>query len=81
VALFHVLRRRHHSMEQYGNQTTFNLETVLKQNIGNADFYRNDCLKLNSWSDVVDQIFYQVRLEAATVFCLFRTAAATTNLD
>lgn len=50
-------------MEQYGNQSTYNLETVLKQNINNADFYKNDCLKLNSWSDVVDQIFYQVGRE------------------
>lgn len=47
-------------MEQYGNQTTYNLETVLQQNIRNADFYRNDCLKLNSWNDVIDQIYYQV---------------------
>jgi hypothetical protein len=47
-------------MEQYGNQTTYNLETVLQQNIRNADFYRNDCMKLNSWSDIVDQIYYQV---------------------
>lgn len=48
-------------MEQYGNQSTYNLETVLKQNINNADFYKNDCLKLKSWSEVIDQIFYQVR--------------------
>lgn len=67
-------------MDQYGNQTTFNLETVLKQNIGNADFYRNDCLKLNSWSDVVDQIFYQVRPETVTPFSLHRkTSAAATQ--
>lgn len=50
-------------MEQYGNQTTYNLETVLQQNIRNADFYRNDCMKLNSWSDIVDQIYYQVCLK------------------
>lgn len=51
-------------MEQYGNQSTYNLETVLKQNIGNADFYRNDCMKLNTWAEVIDQIFYQVCLTA-----------------
>lgn len=47
-------------MQQYGNQTTYNLETVLQQNIRNADFYKNDCLKLNNWTQVIDQIFYQV---------------------
>eukprot|EP00879_Flechtneria_rotunda_P011560 GHRR01012075.1.p3 GENE.GHRR01012075.1~~GHRR01012075.1.p3 ORF type:complete len:152 (+),score=22.62 GHRR01012075.1:635-1090(+) len=47
-------------MDQYGN-SNYNLETVLKQNIVNSDFYRNDCaVKLKTWSEVIDQIFYQV---------------------
>jgi pre-mRNA-splicing factor 38B len=48
-------------MEQYGNLQTYNLESVLKQNIVNSDYYRNDCLKLTSWSEVIDQIFYDVK--------------------
>lgn len=47
-------------MEQYGNPTTYNLETVVKQNIVNSDYYRNDCSKLSTWSEIIDQIFYQV---------------------
>lgn len=56
-------------MEQYGNQSTYNLETVLKQNIGNADFYRNDCMKLNTWAAIIDQIYYQVCQTVAAVQC------------
>lgn len=48
-------------MEQYGSQSTYNLETVLQQNVKNADFFRNDCAKLTTWSAVIDQIYYQVR--------------------
>lgn len=67
--------RLHAAMEQYGNQSTYNLETVLKQNINNADFYKNDCLKLKSWSEVIDQIFYQVCVLAQSSDC--HTVAAT----
>ncbi|KAF8067307.1 SRL1 [Scenedesmus sp. PABB004] len=47
-------------MEQYGNTTTFNLESVLMQNIVRADFYKTDCAALTSWAAVVDQIYFQV---------------------
>ena len=44
-------------MEIYGNPTTFNVENVLRQNITACDYYRNDCLRLASWQDVVDEIY------------------------
>jgi pre-mRNA-splicing factor 38B len=47
-------------MEQYGNLSTYNLESVLKQNIGNSDYYRNDCSKLTTWEAVIDAIYDQV---------------------
>jgi pre-mRNA-splicing factor 38B len=47
-------------MEQYGNLTTYNLESVLKQNIGNSDYYRNDCASLTTWEAVIDAIYDQV---------------------
>lgn len=47
-------------MEQYGNLTTYNLEAVLQRNVVNCDFYKNSCSELHTWSDVVDQIYYQV---------------------
>ena len=43
-------------MEIYGNATTFNIENVLRQNILGCDYYRNDCGRLESWRDVVDEI-------------------------
>jgi pre-mRNA-splicing factor 38B len=48
-------------MEQYGNTTTYNLEIVLKQNIVNSDYYRNDCTKLSTWGEVIDQIYFDVK--------------------
>jgi hypothetical protein len=47
-------------MEIYGNATTFNLETVLKQNITACDYYRNDCTRLPDWQSVVDEIYNAV---------------------
>jgi pre-mRNA-splicing factor 38B len=46
-------------MEQWGN-ASFNLETVLKQNILNSDYFRNDCMKLASWSQLVDVVYEEV---------------------
>lgn len=47
-------------MEIYGSSTTFNLESVLRANIINSDYYRNDCMKLTTWAEVIDQIYYDV---------------------
>lgn len=47
-------------MEQYGNLSTYNLESVLNQNIKNSDYYRNDCAKLLDWESVIDAIYDQV---------------------
>ena len=48
------------TMEIYGNTATFNVENVLKQNIVGSDYYRNDCMRLLSWSEVIDEIYYNV---------------------
>lgn len=67
-------------MEQHGNTTTFNLESVLRQNILNSDYYQKTVVTLTSWQDVVDEIFYSVKdcepwlggnaRGASTAFCL-----------
>lgn len=48
-------------MEIYGNPSTYNLENVLRQNILTSDYYRNTCLKLSSWEEVIDEIYYSVK--------------------
>ncbi|KAK9819895.1 hypothetical protein WJX72_003744 [[Myrmecia] bisecta] len=67
-------------MEQYGNQSTFNVESVLRKNITDGEYYRDTCLKLGTWEEVVDEIYYNVtHVEpwmsgnargASTAFCL-----------
>lgn len=47
-------------MEQYGNKETFNVELVLHKNIVDSEYYRDTCLKLNSWEEVVDEIYSTV---------------------
>ncbi|PNH05807.1 Pre-mRNA-splicing factor 38B [Tetrabaena socialis] len=47
-------------MEQYGSTTTYNLENVLRQNILGSDYYRQTCMTLSNWSDIVDEIFEHV---------------------
>lgn len=48
-------------MELYGNQTTFNVENVLRQNILNSEYFRKTCSQLSSWEEVVDEIYYNVQ--------------------
>lgn len=48
------------SMEQHGNKTTYNIETVLRKNIVDSEYWRNTCAKLQTWEEVVDQIYYDV---------------------
>ncbi|CAD7704842.1 unnamed protein product [Ostreobium quekettii] len=67
-------------MEQHGNKTTFNMENVLRQNIINSEYFRDTCMKLGSWEEIVDEIYYNVdHVEpwmsgnargASTAFCL-----------
>ena len=47
-------------MEQHGNKTTYNIETVLRKNIVDSEYWRNTCAKLQTWEEIVDQIFYDV---------------------
>ncbi|KAL3156476.1 hypothetical protein ABBQ38_000781 [Trebouxia sp. C0009 RCD-2024] len=47
-------------MEQHGNNTTYNVETVLRKNIVDSEYWRNTCAKLQTWEEIVDQIFYDV---------------------
>ena len=66
-------------MEQYGN-ASYNVESVLRKNIVDSEYFRDTCGKLGSWSEVVDQIYYDVTSVepwmsgnargASTAFCL-----------
>lgn len=46
-------------MEQYGNKSNYNLEGVLAQNIMNSDYLKR-CAELQTWSDVMDEIYNEV---------------------
>lgn len=48
-------------MEQYGNTTTYNVESVLQKNVVNSEYFRDTCMKLSSWEEVVDEIYYSVQ--------------------
>ena len=48
------------AMEQHGNKATYNIETVLRKNIVDSEYWRNTCAKLQTWEEIVDQIFYDV---------------------
>jgi len=44
-------------MEQYGNISTFNLESVLVQNIKSSHYYIKKALDLDTVLDVIDEIY------------------------
>jgi PRP38 family len=46
---------------QYGNTTTFNFESVLRQNVLQSEYFRNTCSKLDEVEALVDQIYYDVQ--------------------
>ena len=68
------------ALEQYGNTTTYNVESVLQKNIANSEYFRDTCTKLSTWEEVVDEIYYSVHdvepwmsgnaRGASTAFCL-----------
>lgn len=67
-------------MEQYGNQSTYNVESVLHKNITGCEYYNKTCAKLENWTQVVDEIYDTVSdvepwmsgnaRGASTAFCL-----------
>lgn len=67
-------------MEQYGSTATYNMESVLRKNVVDSEYYRDTCMKLTTWAQVVDEVFYSVTdvepwmsgnaRGASTAFCL-----------
>ena len=67
-------------MEQYGSTATYNMESVLRKNIVDSEYFRDTCMKLGSWEEVVDEIYYSVHdvepwmsgnaRGASTAYCL-----------
>jgi len=77
-------------MEQYGNTTTYNVESVLQKNVVNSEYFRDTCMKLSSWEEVVDEIYYSVQdvepwmsgnaRGASSAFCLlYRSVRCATQ--
>lgn len=44
-------------MEQYGNTTTYNLESVLVQNIKTSPYYIRKAMDLDNAYEVIDEIY------------------------
>jgi hypothetical protein len=44
-------------MEQYGNTTTYNLESVLLQNIKRSLYWERRAKNIVDWNELVDEIF------------------------
>ena len=42
-------------MEQYGNASTYNIERVLYQNVQNSEYYKNNCVKLSTIDELIDE--------------------------
>lgn len=76
-------------MEQYGNQTTYNIESVLHKNITGCEYYNKTCAKLENWTQVVDEIYETVSdvepwmsgnaRGASTAFCLLFRSVRSQN--
>jgi PRP38 family len=43
-------------MQQYGNTTTFNIEKVLYQNAIDSLYFKNNCVKLSTFEELVDEV-------------------------
>jgi len=48
-------------MEVHGNKTTYNLENVLRQNILSSDYFKETCMNLHSFEEIVDEIYLNVK--------------------
>jgi pre-mRNA-splicing factor 38B len=47
-------------MDQYGNTTTFNIETVLMQNIKNNSYYQRTAFDIDTVTDLIDAVYESV---------------------
>ena len=47
-------------MEQYGNTSTFNVESVLSKNVTGSEYWRRTASKLATVESLIDQIYYDV---------------------
>ena len=74
-------------MEQYSTSATYNVESVLQKNVVGSEYYNKTCVKLEDWTQVVDEIWSTVSdvepwmsgnaRGASTAFCLlFRSVRA-----
>ncbi|KAL6747419.1 PRP38 family-domain-containing protein [Haematococcus lacustris] len=45
----------------YSNSSTFNLESVLRQNVLSSDYYNKTCLEFHTSDEVVDEIYQNVQ--------------------
>ncbi len=43
------------ALEQYGNTTTFNIESVLHKNIKDGEYFNKTCVKLTTFAELVDE--------------------------
>jgi len=45
----------------WGSDDTFNMNPMLIQNISKSPYFQKCCSKLNDWSSLVDEIYYEVK--------------------
>ena len=43
-------------MEQYGNTTTYNIESVLHKNIKDGEYFNKTCVKLTTCEELIDEV-------------------------
>ena len=52
------------ALEQYGNTTTFNIESVLHKNIKDGEYFNKTCVKLTTFAELVDEASLQATTAA-----------------
>ena len=56
-------KKQNNVLPLWGNEKTMNLNTMILTNVLSSPYFKNDLFQLKTYHEVVDEIYYKVRME------------------
>ena len=56
-------KKQNNVLPLWGNEKTMNLNSMVLTNILSSPYFKNELFKLKTYHEVVDEIYYKVRME------------------
>ena len=56
------VNKKNNTLPLWGNKETMNINSLILKNIKSSPYFKQDLYRLKTYHEVVDEIFYKVRL-------------------